>query len=116
MADETPGLSPPYVSYRTLMSQIERMESEGIPSKIDKHFLVGMAGGTQNHFRQALRSMGLVDEDSRPTELLHHLVGVRDRERAEVFNAAYQDRFRPLAALPDNASKSDFFAVLDEYG
>jgi hypothetical protein len=117
MADESPGLSPPYVSYRTLMTQIERLESEGVPSKIDSHFLRQMAGGTQNHFRHALRSLGLVGEDSRPTDVLYQLVETRGKERGERFAEIVALRFPALFKLPPNASKSDFFAVLaDDYG
>src|SRR6266571_1623672 len=115
MADEAPGLSPPWVSHRTLLSQIERMETEGVPTRIDKHFLIGMAGGTQNHFRHALRSLGLIDEDSRPTPLLHDLVEKRE-ERSQLFGNAYFSRFPGLAQLPPNASKSDLFTVLEGYG
>lgn len=117
MADESPTLSPPYVSYRTLMTQIERMESEGIPSKIDSHFLRQMAGGTQNHFRHALRSVGLIGEDARPTQFMYDLVEARGKARAQLFAKFMADRFPALYELPSNASKSDFFAVLTEtYG
>jgi Family of unknown function (DUF5343) len=116
MVDEAPGLSPPFVSHRTLLTQIERMESEGVPSKIDMHFLKQMAGGTQNHFRQALRSLGLIGEDARPTQLLYELVEARQGARAQLFAKIMTDRFPALYQLPPNASKSDFFAVLDSYG
>ena len=117
MADESPGLSPPYVSHRTLMTQLERMESEGIPSKIDSHFLRQMAGGTQNHFRHALRSLGLIGEDSRPTQVLYHLVEARGKARGQLFAKIMTDRFPSLYQLPPNASKSDFFTVLaEDYG
>lgn len=117
MADESPQLSPPYVSYRTLMTQVERMESEGIPSKLDSHFLRQMAGGTQNHFRNALRSLGLVGEDSRPTQLMYQLVEARGKARGQLFAQIMTDRYPSLYQLPPNASKSDFFSVLvEDYG
>lgn len=116
MTDDASTSAPPYVSYRTLLSQVERMETEGVPSKIDKHFLVGMAGGTQNHFRHALRTLGLIDEDSRPTSVLYALVDARGEERGKLFGEAMFSRFPELAQLPPNASKSDFFAVLEGYG
>src|SRR6266496_3017296 len=116
MVDEAPALSPPFVSHRTLMTQIERLESEGIPSKIDAHFLRQMAGGTQNHFRHALRSLGLIGEDSRPTPLLYELVDARGQERAQLFAKIMTDRFPALYQLPPDTSKSDFSAVLEDYG
>jgi hypothetical protein len=115
MTDDEQGLSPPWVSFRTLLSQIERMEKEGIPSQIDTHFLVGMAGGTQNHFRHALRSLGLIDDDNRPTESLYEMVENPD-QRPELFRKVLLSRFPKFAQLPENASRSDFFAVLDGYG
>ena len=115
MDDEVPRLSPPYVSYRTVITQIERMDAEGVPSKIDKHFLGQMAGGTQMHFRQALRSLGLIDEDSRPTQALYDLLNEREG-RAALFAKIMADHFPALYQLPPDVSKSDFFAALEGYG
>jgi len=92
------------------------MEGEGIPSRIDKHFLVGMAGGTQNHFRYALRVLGLIAEDGRPTQLLSDLVEARGQDRGRMFGKIMSGEFPELASLPGNASKSDFFAALEGYG
>lgn len=115
MTDATQGPVPPYVSFRTLLTQIERMHVEGVPSKIDKYFLVGMAGGTQNHFRHALRSLGLIEEDDRSTQLLYDLAGANPEERKQEFGAILRDRFPALVNLGSNASKSEFLAVLAEY-
>jgi hypothetical protein len=99
------------------MSKVEHMATEGVPTKIDTHFLIGMSGGTQNHFRHALRSLGLIDGDSRPTQLLHDVVAARGDDRAKLVATIYGDRFPDLMALPDNASKSDFITILaDKYG
>ena len=106
---------PPYVSFRTLLTQIERMEGEGVPSKIDKYFLSNMAGGTQNHFRHALRSLGLIEDDDRPTDILHSLASAPGR-RKELLAEILRNRFPKLVDLDLNASKTDFLDVLEEYG
>jgi len=106
---------PPYISFATLLSQIERMEKETVPTEIDKHFLVGMAGGTQNHFRHALRSLGLIDENSRSTDLLRALAG-QPGGRKELFARILHARFPELTELPIDASKSEYERVLDNYG
>jgi hypothetical protein len=116
MTDPTQGPVPPYVSFRTLLTQVERMHVEGVPSKIDKYFLVGMAGGTQNHFRHALRSLGFIEDDDRSTQLLHDLAGATPEERKQRFGAILRDRFPALVNLDTNASKSDFLSVLADYG
>ena len=51
MTDAPARAVPPSVSHTTLMSQVDRLRDEGIPTRIDKHFLIGMAGGTQYQFR-----------------------------------------------------------------
>jgi hypothetical protein len=107
---------PPYVSFRTLLTQIERMATEGVPSKIDQYFLTNMAGGTQNHFRHALRVLGLIDENNRTTDLLREVVAGEAEGRKAKLGQILSDRFPELVALGTDASKSDFLEVLSEYG
>lgn len=115
MAEVPQGPVPPYVAFRTLLTQVERMEKEGVPNKIDKYFLTGMAGGTQNHFRHALRSLGLINEEDRSTELLRRLATTPDQRKA-IFAELLHQRFPALTNLDGNASKSDFIEVLQNYG
>jgi hypothetical protein len=76
-----------------------------------------MSGSTQNHFRHTLRTLGLIDGEARPTQLLHDLVGARGNDRDKLLADIYRDRFPDLMALPANASKSDFITILiDRYG
>lgn len=106
---------PPYVSFGTLLNQVERMERDGVPSKIDKYYLVGMAGGTQAHFKHALRSLGLIDQEDRSTRVLIELAQEPER-RKELFAAVLRERFPRLAALDANVSKSDALEALRSYG
>jgi hypothetical protein len=91
------------------------MEGEGVPSKIDKYFLSNMAGGTQNHFRHALRSLGLIDDEDRSTDALQALVSTPDQRKA-MFGELLRERFPRLVELDINASKSDFISVLEDAG
>ena len=68
--DPVAGPVPPYMSFATLLNQIERMEREGTPARIDRSYLVGMAGGTRNQFEMGLRSLGLIDESDQVTDTL----------------------------------------------
>jgi hypothetical protein len=118
MADEETVKPVPYVAFPVLLSCVERMGGdEGIPGRVDKKFLVGMADGTQFQYRQAFRYLGLTTSDDRPTSLLADLVHASLAGRRELFGKIMSTRYPELTALPPDASGDDFFAVLrDRYG
>lgn len=99
-----------------MLTQIERMASEGVPTKIDQYFLTNMAGGTQNHFRHALRVLGLIDENNRTTDLLRDLVAADEDTRKSMLAGILTERFPEMVQLGTDASKSDFLEVLAAYG
>lgn len=105
---------PPYVSFATLLNQIERMATEGVPDRIDSTFLVGMAGGTQNQFRQALRSLNLIDEGGHATSELRQLVSEPD-SRPALIGQILQRQFPELVALPETATKGQLDELLATY-
>jgi hypothetical protein len=81
---EREAQSPPYVPFRTLMNLVTRMETEGIPNRVDKSFLSNLSGGTRSHLWASLRSLGLITEDQRPTGTLIALVQAGDGRPAAV--------------------------------
>ena len=106
---------PPYLSFATLLNQIERMEREGIPGRIDPSYLVGMAGGTRNQFKMGLRSLGLIDESDHATDALIQLAS-KPEERPEILAEILRDRFPRLVGLGENATRGQLDEVLSEYG
>lgn len=84
--------SPPYLPFRTLMNLITRMESEGVPKRIDKSYLSNMAGGVQGHLWAALRSLDLMTADREPTTLLRALVQKGD-ERPALVRSLIEGRY-----------------------
>jgi hypothetical protein len=113
--EATAGPVPPYMSFATLLNQIERMEREGPPARIDPSYLVGMAGGTRGQFKMGLRSLGLIDESDQVTEPLIRLAKNPD-ERAEIFAGILRDRFPRLVGLGENATRGQLDEVLADYG
>jgi Family of unknown function (DUF5343) len=111
----TPGSVPPYVSFGTLLNQIERMEREGVPGRIDGTYLVGMAGGTRSQFKVCLRSLGLIDENSHTTPALIALAENAD-QRQELLADILRSQFPELAALNGNATRGQLEDVMAEYG
>ena len=75
---------PPYVSYRTLLNFIERLERE-MPARIDRSYWSDrLAGSTGTQLMGALRFLGLVDGDGIPTSQLRLLVSAKGEKRAEL--------------------------------
>src|SRR5271170_7452404 len=66
--------TPPYTSYRTFKTFIEDLHEHGVPSRIDRSVLTGFSGIVGTQLMHALRFLGLVEDDGRPTERLKELV------------------------------------------
>jgi hypothetical protein len=106
---------PPYASFATLLHQLERMEREGVPGRIDKSYLIGMAGGTQNQLKHAMRSLGLIGEDGKtPTQALIDLAKKPD-ERPQLVASILRERFPTLVGLGQDATKGQLDEALGEY-
>jgi hypothetical protein len=106
---------PPYASFATLLHQLERMDREGVPGRIDKTYLVGMAGGTQNQLRHAMRSLGLIAEDGQtPTQTLIDLAK-RPDERPQLLASILRERFPTLVGLGQDATKGQLDEALGAY-
>ena len=66
--------TPPYTSYRTFKTFIEDLHEHGVPSRIDRSVLTRFSGVVGTQLMHALRFLGLIEDDGRPTERLTGLV------------------------------------------
>jgi hypothetical protein len=66
--------TPPYTSYRTFKTFIEDLYEHGVPSRIDRSVLTRFSGVVGTQLMHALRFLGLIEDDGRPTQLLKELV------------------------------------------
>ena len=66
--------APPYTSYRTFKTFIEDLHAHGVPSRIDRSVLTRFSGVVGTQLMHALRFLGLIEDDGRPTERLKGLV------------------------------------------
>lgn len=95
--------SPPYVPFKTLLNLIVKMEEEGVPNRIDKSFLSYLSGGTQSHVWASMRSLGMIDENRVPTQLLSDLVQAGDG-RPQLFRQLLEDKFSWATSLGTTAT------------
>ena len=66
--------TPPYTSYRTFKTFIEDLHEQGVPSRIDRSVLTRFSGVVGSQLMHALRFLGLIEDDGRPTQRLKELI------------------------------------------
>lgn len=69
MDADTPkaGRTPPYVSFKSLLTLVEELKTNGIPPQIDRSVLSRFSGGLGSQLVMAMKSLGMVTEDNKPT-------------------------------------------------
>ena len=72
--------TPPYTSYRTFKTFIEDLHEHGVPSRIDRSVLTRFSGVVGTQLMHALRFLGLIEDDGRPTQRLNELVNAHGAE------------------------------------
>jgi hypothetical protein len=114
-ADDLNEPVPPYVPFGTLVNQLQRMEREGVPARIDPSYLTGMGGTMRNQFRVSLRALGLIDESGNTTEALVRLAMNPD-QRPMLLAEILQSRFPRLVSLNGNATRGQLEEIMVDYG
>ena len=66
--------TPPYTSYRTFRTFVQDLREHGVPSRIDRSVLTRFSGVVGTQLMHALRFLGLIEDQGRPTQRLEELV------------------------------------------
>lgn len=109
--------SPPYVSFRTFLNMLLRMEEEGgVPSHVDKSYLKNLAGGVQNQLLAGLRWLDLIEKDGRVTQELRDM-GIDSSRRVELVGQMLRARYPEVIALAeDNGTQDRLIAAFKSLG
>jgi Family of unknown function (DUF5343) len=92
--------TPPYTSYRTFKTFIEDLHEHGLPSRIDRSVLTRFSGIVGTQLMHALRFLGLVEDDGRPTERLGGLVKAHATGHwPESLLETLRDEYAPMFAI-----------------
>jgi hypothetical protein len=105
---------PPYVSYRTFHNFIDRLQQQGTPQRIDRSYWSGiLSGSTGPQLMAAMRFLGLVDANDKPTERLKLLVPADGEKRIQLIRSVAAEAFSFV--LKSNLDLSNAtYAQLDE--
>lgn len=113
VSDKSRKRLPPYVSYRTFRNFIERLQQQ-VPARIDRSYWGDMlSGSTGTQLVAALRFLGLIDVNGRPTGRLKSLASAKSEQRAELLREMTSESFSFIfqsSSDPQNAT----YAQLEE--
>lgn len=116
MTDDTPKRYAPYLAWRTFFNLILQLDEKGLPTRIDRSFLVGRSGVDQSYLIATMKAFGMISEDGTVLEPLKRLVvekDVRPALVADVLKTNYPEVF----SLASNATQSQLDDVFrDVYG
>ncbi len=102
--------TPPYTSYRTFRTFIDDLREHGVPSRIDRSVLTRFSGVVGSQLMHALRFLGLIEDDGRPTPRLRELVDAHGAAHwPETLLALLRDEYAPIFAIDlESATPSHF--------
>jgi hypothetical protein len=102
--------TPPYTSYRTFKTFIEDLHEHGVPSRIDRSVLTRFSGVVGSQLMHALRFLGLIEDDGRPTHRLKALMKARAAGHwPETFLELLRQEYAPMFAIDlETATPSHF--------
>jgi hypothetical protein len=102
--------TPPYTSYRTFKTFIEDLHEHGVPSRIDRSVLTRFSGIVGTQLMHALRFLGLIEDDGRPTPRLKELMKAHGAGHwAEKFLELLRQEYAPMFAIDlETATPSHF--------
>jgi hypothetical protein len=102
--------TPPYTSYRTFKTFIEDLRENGVPSRIDRSVLSRFSGVVGSQLTHALRFLGLIEGQGRPTERLRALVNAQGAGRwAEALSELLRQEYAPIFAIDLEAATPSHF-------
>src|SRR5271167_2778706 len=102
--------TPPYTSYRTFRTFIEDLRENGVPSRIDRSVLTRFSGVVGSQLTHALRFLGLIEGQGRPTERLRALVKAHGAGRwPEALSELMRQEYAPIFAIDLEAATPSHF-------
>ena len=99
MTDESRSLSPPYISWLTLLGFLDWLGEVGIPIQVDRSFWSDKySGSTGAQLMTALRYLKLLDGEA-PTDSLAELVKADADGRKQLIGHLLRDRYPTVFAI-----------------
>ena len=102
--------TPPYTSYRTFKTFIQDLHEQGVPSRIDRSVLTRFSGVVGTQLMHALRFLGLIADQGRPTSRLKELLDAHGAGRwPEKLLELLREEYAPIFAIDLEAATPSHF-------
>jgi hypothetical protein len=97
MSKESKTKRPPYGSFKTAKSFIEKLNKHVLPDNIDRSMMSNMSGDSQTELFSAFRYLGLLGENDTTTDLLAELVKAYGTEKwQEILTKVITQAYKPI--------------------
>jgi hypothetical protein len=106
---------PPYISFRTLLNLFERMESSGVPPRIDRSYLENLSGGYQTQVMATLKALDLIEDDGTVRPVLTALATDRASRKGAVAELVRRFYPEPVRLGSVNATRAQLEDVFKKY-
>ncbi len=115
------ALKPGYMAWATLVTFLDTVRTEGVPSHIDSSVLPNMSGTAKSQLRLTLQFLGLVDQNSATSSELAKLANADLDERKVILNRILKQSYGFLFDASNgfdltNATAKAFSEKFDQYG
>jgi len=106
MVEKTKNVSPPYATYGSFINFINKLRETGVPSRIDPSVFGGASGSVSYSVIAALKYLGLIEEDGKPTQLFSTLVNASDEERSKILDSVIRAGYPSLFSETMNLKRA----------
>ena len=87
-----------YVSFGTVRNALEGF-AQAVPTRVDRTVFPGLSGGTQTQLLAALKFLGLITSEGKPTPALHGVAVPDEGARKKKLEAIIREKYADLFAL-----------------
>ncbi len=115
MPDEPTRHKPPYLPWTTFQNITDELRGKGLPGTLDRTAIQGKSGSTQTHYLAALRYLGLLDAENRPTERFKAYVTDTEQRQAMMADLL-REKYGEALALGTSSTSAQLTAQFCEYG
>lgn len=98
-AGDSAEFSPPYISFKTFVAQIDRMKDVGTPPRLDRSFFRHMSGSQQTQIMQALRAFGFIGPGGRVEPEMVQFINADENGRKASIREILKTQYAPLVRL-----------------
>src|SRR5438270_7001365 len=103
MAPEVSEFVAPYIPFRRITNLVEKMETEGVPARVDRSYLRWLSGTDQTYLQNTLKALNLAGPELEVLPALRGLVEDKGG-RQDLIADILRDHYPEAVALDRSAT------------